>query len=340
MTEVVAALIREDGKFLICRRPPHKARGGLWEFVGGKVEKGESREAALVRECREELNIEISVGGVFAGVVHEYADMTVSLTLFDAQIVRGAPQKIEHTDIRWITPAEIGNYDFCPADEDVLRQIKKKMNTEKRHTMTEDRTEMDKLKHERECLAAGYRFVAGVDEVGRGPLAGPVVAAAVILPLDEGCLIEGIDDSKKLSPKKRERLAAVIKERAVAYAIEQVEAETIDEINILQATRLCMKKAVEKLSIGADMVLTDGNMTLDIVPPQRSIVHGDALSYSVGAASILAKVYRDALMDKYAAEFPQYGFAKNKGYGTAAHIAAIREYGLCAIHRRTFTKNF
>jgi ribonuclease HII len=197
---------------------------------------------------------------------------------------------------------------------------------------------VDKLYYEKEFLAQGYRSIAGVDEVGRGPLAGPVVTAAVIMPLDD--VIQGIDDSKKLSAKKREALAEEIMKRAIAYRIERVEAEVIDEINILQATRLCMKRSVENLGVKADMVLTDGNMTLDITTPQRSIVHGDALSYSIGAASILAKVYRDRLMDEYAEQYPQYAFEKNKGYGTAVHIAAIQEYGLCPIHRKTFTTKF
>jgi ribonuclease HII len=197
---------------------------------------------------------------------------------------------------------------------------------------------VDKLYYEKECLVRGCRYIAGVDEVGRGPLAGPVVTAAVIMPLDD--VIEGIDDSKKLSAKKREMLAEEIKKRAIAYRISRVEAEVIDEINILQATRLCMKRSVENLEVKADMVLTDGNMTLDISIPQRSIIHGDALSYSIGAASILAKVYRDRLMDEYAEQYPQYAFEKNKGYGTAAHIAAIQEYGLCPIHRKTFTTKF
>ncbi len=171
--------------------------------------------------------------------------------------------------------------------------------------------------------------VAGVDEVGRGPLAGPVVCAAVILPLDEEHRIFGIDDSKKLSARKREELAERILERARAYAIEEVPASVIDEINILQATRLCMKR-----------VLTDGNMTLDIALPQRSIVKGDALVASIGAASILAKVYRDSLMCEYAKQYPEYAFERNAGYGTAAHIAAIREVGICPIHRRTFVTKF
>lgn len=199
---------------------------------------------------------------------------------------------------------------------------------------------MDLLTLEREYLQKGFTAVAGVDEVGRGPLAGPVVCAAVILPLEEEVRIAGIDDSKKLSAKKRELLAEQIKRTARAYSICEVDAQTIDEINILQATRLCMKRAVESLSISADMVLTDGNMTLDISVPQRSIVKGDALVCSIGAASILAKVYRDTLMREYAKEFPEYGFEKNAGYGTAGHIQAIRETGICRIHRKTFVKNF
>ncbi len=206
--------------------------------------------------------------------------------------------------------------------------------------MKKEKEFVDKLYYEKQCLANGCKVIVGVDEVGRGPLAGPVVCAAVVMPLNEGDIIEGVDDSKKLSAKKRERLFEEIKNKALAYTICQVEADEIDRINILQATRLCMKQAVEKLPFNADVVLTDGNMTLDIDFPQQSIVHGDALSYSIGAASILAKVYRDNLMDKYAEEYPYYAFEKNKGYGTAAHIQGIKEHGLCKIHRRTFTKNF
>ena len=191
---------------------------------------------------------------------------------------------------------------------------------------------------EREYAARGLRAVAGVDEVGRGPLAGPVVCAAVIMPLEEALRVPGVNDSKKLSPKKREQLAERIRAVARAYAVEEVSAAVIDEINILQATRLGMKRAVEKLSPPADMVLTDGNMTLDIALPQRSVVKGDALVYSIGAASILAKVYRDALMRDYAAQYPGYAFERNAGYGTAQHIRAIREVGICPIHRRTFVK--
>ncbi|MBQ8291611.1 MAG: ribonuclease HII [Clostridia bacterium] len=198
----------------------------------------------------------------------------------------------------------------------------------------------EKLQFERELLAEGKTYIAGVDEVGRGPLAGPVVCACVIMPLDDASLIVGVDDSKKLSAKKREELAEKIKEKALAYTIVEIDEKRIDEINILQATRLGMKQAVESISIAPDTVLTDGNMTLDITFPQKSVIHGDALSYSIGCASIIAKVHRDALMDEYAKQYPFYGFEKNKGYGTAEHIKGIKEQGLCPIHRRTFTKNF
>lgn len=194
---------------------------------------------------------------------------------------------------------------------------------------------MDKLEYERRLKEDGCKYICGVDEVGRGPLAGPVVCAAVIMPLDD--IIEGVDDSKKLSVKKREALSKLISEKAVAVNICRVEPEKIDEINILEATKLCMKNAVEGLKVKPDYVLTDGNMTLDIALPQQNIVKGDYLSYSIGAASIVAKVYRDALMDGYAKEYPAYGFEKHKGYGTSAHINAIKQYGLCPVHRRSFT---
>ena len=198
----------------------------------------------------------------------------------------------------------------------------------------------EKLRFEREMLALGARYIAGADEVGRGPLAGPVVCAAVILPLADGEIIEGIDDSKKLSEKERGRLFELIKKQAVAYRIEELSNEEIDRLNILEATRLCMKRAVDGLGTEPDVVFTDGNFSIDISLPQQNIVKGDALSYTVGAASILAKVHRDRLMCEYDKIYPQYGFAAHKGYGTAAHEAAIREYGLCEIHRRTFTKKF
>ena len=198
----------------------------------------------------------------------------------------------------------------------------------------------EKLFFERELRANGVQYIAGVDEVGRGPLAGPVVCAAVIMPIEDSELVIGVDDSKKLSAQKREELAEQIKQKALCYTRIEVDEKTIDEINILQATRLGMKKAVETLAITPQTVLTDGNMTLDITLPQKSIIKGDALCYSIGAASILAKVYRDNLMDEYAKSYPHYAFEQNKGYGTAAHIQGIKEHGLCPIHRRTFTKNF
>lgn len=197
---------------------------------------------------------------------------------------------------------------------------------------------MDKLRFERELLEKGYKYICGVDEVGRGPLAGPVVCAAVIMPL--GDIIEGVDDSKKLSAKKREYLSGLILKKAVACNICRVEPEIIDKINILEATKLCMKNAVEGLTTKPDFVLTDGNMTLDIDIPQQSVVKGDNLSYSIGAASIVAKVFRDALMDEYDKVFPEYSFASNKGYGTRDHIEGIKRAGICAVHRRSFTKKW
>lgn len=196
----------------------------------------------------------------------------------------------------------------------------------------------DKLEWEKKLANQGYKFICGVDEVGRGPLAGPVVCAAVIMPLDD--IIEGVDDSKKLTAKKREKLYSLITEKAIAYSICRVEPQKIDEINILQATRLCMKNAVESLKFLPDFVLTDGNMTLDIQIPQKSLIKGDANSYSIGAASIIAKVYRDNIMDEYAKIYTEYAFDQNKGYGTELHINKIKEAGLCPIHRRSFTKKW
>ena len=184
----------------------------------------------------------------------------------------------------------------------------------------------------------GITCICGVDEAGRGPLAGPVCAAAVILP--QGLVIEGLNDSKKISEKKRNILSEQIKQKALCYKIVEIDEKMIDEMNILQATRLGMKQAIEGLEIVPDIVLTDGTMTIDIAHKQKSVVHGDALSYSIGAASIIAKVHRDALMEEYAKVYEHYGFEKNKGYGTAEHIQGIKEHGLCPIHRKTFTKNF
>ena len=197
---------------------------------------------------------------------------------------------------------------------------------------------MDKLRYETNLIKKGYKYVCGVDEVGRGPLAGRVVCAAVIMPVDD--IIDGVDDSKKLTEKKRQKLAEEIKKKAIAYAICRIEPQIIDEINILQATRLCMKNAIESLDIKPDFVLVDGNMTLDTDIPQKYIIKGDSFSYSIGAASIIAKVYRDKLMEEYAVTYPQYSFEKNKGYGTVAHVNAIKQAGICPVHRRSFVKKW
>ncbi|MBR2498541.1 MAG: ribonuclease HII [Clostridia bacterium] len=196
---------------------------------------------------------------------------------------------------------------------------------------------MDKLFYERKHIELGAQFVAGVDEVGRGPLAGPVVCCAIIMPTDQ--IIEGVDDSKKLSEKKRETLAEIIKERAISYCIYEVSQEEIDEINILSAVKKCMVKAVEGLSVKPDITLVDG---VDTHLPINAeyVIKGDANSYTIGCASIVAKVYRDRLMSEYAKEFPEYGFEKHKGYGTKTHIEKIKEIGPCKLHRKTFIKNF
>ena len=196
---------------------------------------------------------------------------------------------------------------------------------------------MDKLVYERKWQQSGLTFIAGVDEVGRGPLAGPVVCASVIMPLND--IIEGIDDSKKLSEKKRQYLSELIKEKAVAYCIAEISQEEIDQINILNAVKRCMLNAVKGLSIPPEITLVDGVDTkLDI--NAEYIVKGDSKSYSIGCASILAKVYRDNLMVEMAKEYPQYAFEKHKGYGTKFHIDKIKEIGPCKLHRKTFIKNF
>ncbi len=196
---------------------------------------------------------------------------------------------------------------------------------------------IDLFAFEREYTAAGARFIAGVDEAGRGPLAGPVTAAAVIMPSND--IIDGINDSKKLTSKKREALYELIKEKAVAYAIESADEKTIDKINILNATKLCMKNCLDKLAVRPDVVLIDA-VALDYPSKIVPIIKGDAKSYNIAAASILAKVHRDRLMEKYDEMYPEYGFAKHKGYGTKQHIEAIKNIGPCPIHRLTFIGNF
>lgn len=194
-------------------------------------------------------------------------------------------------------------------------------------------------KFEKEAYEKGYKCIAGIDEAGRGPLAGPVVAAAVILPKD--ALIEGVNDSKKLSEKKREKLYDDIINNALAWGVGIVDHTVIDEINILNATRKAMKLAIEDLKVKPDFILIDAEKKVDTDGiPYLPIIKGDALSISIGAASIIAKVTRDRIMREWDSVYPQYGFSGHKGYGTAKHIAAIKEYGLCPIHRRSFTKNF
>ncbi len=182
-------------------------------------------------------------------------------------------------------------------------------------------------------------LIAGIDEAGRGPLAGPVVCACVIMPLEDNMIIEGIDDSKKLSAKKREGLYEKIIQRAKAYSIVEIDEKTIDEINILQATKLGMKKALETLQIKPDIVLIDA-VKIDSEIKQDNIIKGDALSYNIAAASILAKVYRDRLMIKLDERFAGYGFAQHKGYGTKLHVEALKKLGATAVHRKSFIKNF
>ncbi len=189
---------------------------------------------------------------------------------------------------------------------------------------------------EQEVYDQGYTLVCGVDEAGRGPLAGLVCAAAVILP--KNIEIPGLDDSKKLSDKRRRELFPIIKEKAVAYAIAFADHKEIDEINILQATYLAMERAIRQLPVKPDFALIDGNRAKDFGLPVRTVVHGDSLSASIAAASILAKVTRDDYMLQMAEEYPGYGFEIHKGYGTKAHYAALAELGPCPIHRMTFLK--
>lgn len=195
----------------------------------------------------------------------------------------------------------------------------------------------DWLLYERTAHEEGYTLVCGVDEAGRGPLAGPVFAAAVILPPDT--LIEGVNDSKKLSEKKREELFDIIREKALAYGIAAADHTEIDEINILNATYLAMRRAVAMLDPQPDLIIVDGNRLPPELPAEgRTLVKGDALCHSIACASILAKVSRDRFMLAMAEKYPGYAFEKHKGYGTAVHIAALREHGMCPIHRRTFLK--
>ncbi len=191
---------------------------------------------------------------------------------------------------------------------------------------------------EKKYQSMGVEYVGGIDEVGRGPYAGPVVTACVILP--KGCKIEGINDSKKLSLKKREELFDIIKEKAISVGVGIVDNYEIDQLNILQATYKAMRIAIENMSIKPQQLLVDAVTIPEIDIPQEAIIKGDAKSISIGAASIIAKVIRDRMMVEYAKKYPQYGFESNVGYGSKYHEEAIRKYGLCDIHRRSFTHKF
>ncbi len=194
------------------------------------------------------------------------------------------------------------------------------------------------LKLENEAYDKGYKYICGVDEAGRGPLCGPVVAAAVILHKDAH--IEGVNDSKKLTEKKREKLFDDIMQNAVAVGIGMSDVDVIEKINILGATKEAMKEAITNLSVTPDYVLIDGNQDINIEIDRKTVISGDALSESIAAASIIAKVTRDRMLKQYDEEYPEYGFAKHKGYGTKQHIEAIKEHGLTPIHRPSFCTKF
>lgn len=195
----------------------------------------------------------------------------------------------------------------------------------------------DMFIYENKLFAEGVTLIAGMDEAGRGPLAGPVTAACCIPDFSK--IVEGVNDSKKLTEKKRESLFDLIKNSSVSFSVVSVDEATIDEINILNATKKAMKEALQKLEIKPEYLLVDA-VKCDFGLPYSPIIHGDALSYSIAAASVLAKVTRDRLMLEYDELYPEYGFAKHKGYGTKQHIEALKKYGPCPIHRRTFIKNF
>jgi len=192
---------------------------------------------------------------------------------------------------------------------------------------------------ENELRKKGFEYICGIDEAGRGPLAGPVVVASVIMPADS--MIEGVNDSKKISEKKREKIYEQILEEAISYGVAIIGQDEIDEINILNATKKGLTVSLQELSQRPDLILVDALNGIDTLGiPYDSIIKGDAKCYSIAAASIVAKVTRDRIMREWDKVYPEYGFEKHKGYGTAAHIAAIRENGICPIHRRSFTKNF
>ena len=195
---------------------------------------------------------------------------------------------------------------------------------------------MPDFEYENAKYAEGYKFVCGTDEAGRGPLCGPVVAAACILPI--GLVIEGLNDSKKLSPKKRDQVFDLICENAISYCIAEASVEEIDRLNILEATLLAMRRAIEGLSVPADFALIDGNVDRGFPLPARAVIGGDAKSPSIAAASILAKVTRDRACEELDRLYPQYGIAKHKGYGTKVHMDALRAHGPSPIHRKQFIR--
>lgn len=185
----------------------------------------------------------------------------------------------------------------------------------------------------------GYKLICGIDEAGRGPLAGPVVVASVIM--SEDSMIEGVNDSKKISEKKREKLYDIITTEAISYGVGIIQQDEIDEINILNATKKGLTESLKQLRTKPDIILVDALRDINTLNiPYRSVIKGDAKIYSIACASIIAKVTRDRIMREWDKVYPQYGFISHKGYGTAKHIAAIKEYGLCPLHRKSFTKNF
>lgn len=194
------------------------------------------------------------------------------------------------------------------------------------------------FEYELKAQSQGAKFIAGIDEAGRGPLAGPVVVAGVVMPLDEQHVIDGVNDSKKLSAKKRDALYEKILQTALDVQVAVIDCEEIDKLNILNATKKGMLQCIDGFK-NVDVVLIDA-VKLQTEVPTVSIVHGDALSYSIASASIVAKVTRDRLMEQYDKQYPQYAFAKHKGYGTAEHIRLLKQYGPCPIHRKTFIGHF
>ncbi len=200
-------------------------------------------------------------------------------------------------------------------------------------------TNLKKIEEDIYNKSENFKYICGIDEAGRGPLAGPVVVASVIMPRDS--MIEGVNDSKKVSEKKREKLYDLILDEAISYGIGIIDQNEIDEINILNATKKGLTKSIKELKVKPDLILVDALTHIDTNGiPYESIIKGDAKSYSIAAASIIAKVTRDRIMREWDKIYPQYGFGKHKGYGTSAHISAIKEYGLCPLHRKSFTTHF